>query len=919
MSFSFSSISKQIQKLFHQETGTPADAFSNTCEYLKDVLNFRDFIIVPDSSDSTITVSKEELKSGNLNEKTQEKLRKWFPKSNSEKDINDIIIIPKSLNDIIQKASTQRGYKGDAWEYERISLFYIKAQYDDKYGLKCINGESLVWADPIITHKENNKERVLEVKGVSFELKQPQTSFNCDEGWKDYINSVASVYQERTGKDLFSEDEDENIIEDRTGKKHVLSDEIIIMKDSTVFAQSNIIKLLDDILNTLRDDLDLLQNMLCGNKSKEINRHKLGANVKCHQGQMKPDYPLADAQRDVLHCFTKLHDGEVLAVSGPPGTGKTTVLQSIVAQSVVDFTIDYIEKKDEKTYFSSPLILATSSNNKAITNIIDAFNIDNSLSAINPLYGRWIHRISKDDTADMDSMLPLAVYMPASMSPKNERYFRTNYNGGADYGALREYYIEHSDTFLETANDALGKSFSDVWKIKKRLNDELLSCMEELSIIARILDKKPKESEELKEKIHKILHKYTISKDGGVNYVNQDRMSINEYVDKYLDQTLRHHMFWLAVHYNECRWIEKMQRIKQNRVKNIKAPQDNAYGKYLFDEIRFICPCIVATLYRTPSIFSYGKRDEAKHYNYKEADLLIVDESGQVSPEIGLPAFALAKKAIVVGDVKQIPPVHSINQEIDDAYCKYSGIECEQHVLLSCYSSSVMNVATSRSRFDRINANGDVTEGLFLNEHRRCVDEIISYSDDLLYKNELIPKRGKSIDTRKIKDLPPMCILNVDSQSGTKNGSRYNYGEISVLKKWIQRNEESILDAYNKGKKDNDKKKITDLVNIITPFKAQVREIRKDPYLRLFPNGTVHTFQGAESPIVLFSMVYSTNDTPTFIMKNHELMNVAVSRAKDHFIVVGSKECLYRNLTDRACKLLFEKTEEVFNNNDTNE
>lgn len=918
MRFSFSSITKQFQKLFHQQMVTPADSFSNACEYLKDVLNFRDFIIVPDNSDSTLTISDDELRSGNLNVITKEKLRNWFPKKNTTKEANDIIIIPKSLNDIIQKASTKKGYKGDVWEYERISLFYIKAQYDEDCGLKCINGESLVWADPLITYKEDNKERSLMVKGVSFELKQPHTSLNCDDCWRNYINSVESVYQERTGKNLFSEDENENIIEDTTGKKHVLSNEIIIMKDSTVFAQSNIIKLLDDILNTQRDDLDLLYNMLCGNTPKEINKHKLGADVRHHQGQMKPDYPLADVQRDVLHCFAKLHDGDVLAVSGPPGTGKTTVLQSIVAHSLVDFTIDYIKKNNvkEKTYFSSPLILATSANNKAITNIIDAFNIDNSLSAINPLYGRWIYCVNKDGTANMNSMLPLAVYMPASMSPKNERYFRTNYNGGADYGALREYYIEHSNTFLDTANNALKKSFSDVWKIKMRLKNELLSCQEDLSRIAALLKKKSKESDELKENIRKILHKYTINKEGSVTYVNQDTMSVNEYVDKYLDQTLRHHIFWLAVHYNECRWIEKMQRIKQNRERD---PKDNVYGKHLFDEIRYVCPCIVATLYRTPSIFSYGKRDEAKHYNYKEADLLIVDESGQVSPEIGLPTFALAKKAIVVGDVKQIPPVYSINEEIDNAYYKNSGITHEQHELLSCCSSSVMSITTSRSRFDRINANGEVSEGLFLNEHRRCVDEIISYSDELLYKNELIPKRGTSIKTRKLKDLPPMCILNVDSQSGIKNGSRYNYSEVSALKKWIQANEESILEAYNNGKKDNDRKTITDLVNIITPFKAQVHEIRKDPYLKQFPNGTVHTFQGAESPIVLFSMVYSANDTPTFIMKNHELMNVAVSRAKDHLIVVGSKECLRRNLTDRACKLLFEKTEEVFNINDTTE
>lgn len=33
-------------------------------------------------------------------------------------------------------------------------------------------------------------------------------------------------------------------------------------------------------------------------------------------------------------------------------------------------------------------------------------------------------------------------------------------------------------------------------------------------------------------------------------------------------------------------------------------------------------------------------------------------------------------------------------------------------------------------------------------------------------------------------------------------------------------------------------------------------------------------------------------------------MNVAVSRAKDHFIVVGSKACLERNKDDEACRLL---------------
>lgn len=45
-----------------------------------------------------------------------------------------------------------------------------------------------------------------------------------------------------------------------------------------------------------------------------------------------------------------------------------------------------------------------------------------------------------------------------------------------------------------------------------------------------------------------------------------------------------------------------------------------------------------------PKIFGFTHKIDGKTYNYGLADVLIVDEAGQVSPEIGLPAFALAKK-----------------------------------------------------------------------------------------------------------------------------------------------------------------------------------------------------------------------------------------------------------------------------------
>ncbi|WP_171721185.1 hypothetical protein, partial [Shigella sonnei] len=43
----------------------------------------------------------------------------------------------------------------------------------------------------------------------------------------------------------------------------------------------------------------------------------------------------------------------------------------------------------------------------------------------------------------------------------------------------------------------------------------------------------------------------------------------------------------------------------------------------------------------------------------------IVDEAGQVLPEVAAASFALAKKALVIGDTEQIPPIWSIAPAID--------------------------------------------------------------------------------------------------------------------------------------------------------------------------------------------------------------------------------------------------------------
>ncbi|MCL1918096.1 MAG: hypothetical protein FWG14_07245 [Peptococcaceae bacterium] len=74
-----------------------------------------------------------------------------------------------------------------------------------------------------------------------------------------------------------------------------------------------------------------------------------------HVGQMNGEYPLSDSQREALNQFEVMKEGEILAVSGPPGTGKTTLIQSIVANMYVRHALN----EDR-----APIIIATSTNNQ---------------------------------------------------------------------------------------------------------------------------------------------------------------------------------------------------------------------------------------------------------------------------------------------------------------------------------------------------------------------------------------------------------------------------------------------------------------------------------------------------------------------------------------------------------------------------
>ena len=128
----------------------------------------------------------------------------------------------------------------------------------------------------------------------------------------------------------------------------------------------------------------------------------------------------------------------------------------------------------------------------------------------------------------------------------------------------------------------------------------------------------------------------------------------------------------------------------------------------------------------------------------------------------------------------------------------------------------------------------------------------------------------------------------VDQEVG-RNESKYNYGEIDLVIQMIKELIEAGLPEREIG--------------VITPYSAQVSEIRKQ--LKKMEIGqvpskkievsTVDGFQGREKEVIIISMVRSNAHSQIGFLSNEKRMNVAVTRAKRLCCLIGDSGTVSSN------------------------
>jgi hypothetical protein len=308
-----------------------------------------------------------------------------------------------------------------------------------------------------------------------------------------------------------------------------------------------------------------------------------------------------------------------------------------------------------------------------------------------------------------------------------------------------------------------------------------------------------------------------------------------------------------------------------------------------------LTPCVVSTLFKLPSFFTWWGGEKTGNVPLlSHIDLLIVDEAGQVPPELAGAAFALARRALVVGDVEQLQPVWSVGAWGDAGNLRAAGLAAARRDYdriaqtgITAAGGSAMRVAQRQSPYRLPDlAYG----GMLLAEHYRCAPPIIAYCNKLCYGGRLVPVRPEDTEP---PELPRMGYAHVRGSARRTGGSRDNPVEAQAIARWIVDHAHALreLGARARGLPESaPRPPLAQVLAVVTPFRAQAALIRKA--LGRHGEGlvinTVHALQGDERDVVLFSPVYTQDEGGSRpMLEDRALLNVAVSRARENFLVFG--------------------------------
>jgi superfamily I DNA and/or RNA helicase len=547
-------------------------------------------------------------------------------------------------------------------------------------------------------------------------------------------------------------------------------------------------------------------------------------------------------------AVNKAFTSSLSVIEGPPGTGKTQTILNIIANAVMN----------------GQSVAVVSSNNSATKNVYEKLQ-KNGIEFIAALLGN-----STNKKEFIDSQQDIPDLLQFNLTEKEKSNIKLTCE--KLFNQLSEYLLQKNElALLKQELDCLTteyKHFQDENKIENDIDFLISTTSDKLLALWVTIEKQALTNKKLTW-WQKLIYWFKYGKKEKILFDIPTEKAIficqsNYYPVKI--EELKKRQNSLENSLNRFSFDQKMKEYSQLSMQLFKSELYKKYNrnkreKYEISQLRsnsrkFLkdYPVIMSTTYSL-------RRSLSEEITY---DFVIIDESSQVDLATGALALSCAKRAVIVGDLKQLPNVvdNRMKEKTDAVFDNFSIPEpyrYSNHSLLA----SVMEI------FPHIPKT-------LLREHYRCHPKIIEFCNQKFYDNQLV------IHTEFKWEREPLIVYK--TTAGNHAREKTNQRQIDMIINEIIPNE-----------------KLEDIdLGIVTPYRNQTNALQQAFKGTQIKADTVDKFQGRENDVIILSTV--DNEISEFT-DNPNRLNVAISRAIKQLILVvnGNDSDKDSNINDLIC------------------
>lgn len=533
--------------------------------------------------------------------------------------------------------------------------------------------------------------------------------------------------------------------------------------------------------------------------------------------------------------------------------------------------------------------------------------------------GRWFH---KNDTRDKNELADKYAGQARELKQRADEQKRL-YEGGQaviDSRARERAELLCRQAVTEAAWKALAQNAEETRKAIDENNREIRSCEQRLK----------NETDRYKEKLRKKME----AADGSNQFTPLDDRFMELFLSKDEKESTgaqvsnpwftqrynreREKLFYLALQLNKAFILSSRCCLKNYRNLALlwqETKEDNETVTF-HPEDREACfgPLLQSLFLLTPVISTTFASVGSFLRDIKAPNVLgtlIVDEAGQAPPQMAIGAMYRSRRAVIVGDPKQVEPVVT-----DDLLLLKKAYREDVYKPYKARTVSVQQFA------DQINPYGTYMEndknemewlGCPLVVHRRCVSPMYDISNSISYNHTMKQQTGApSVEKQETFCYSGSRWINV---KGREKGNKNHFVEAQA-----KRATDILEIAFSKSDHPS--------LFIITPFttvkygmiqylEARIKsgetsvlaKKRGSVMAWMYQNiGTVHTFQGKEANEVIFLLGCDVSKESAGAIRwvNANIVNVAVTRAKYRLYMIGDEKAWKESTYIRQAKSIID-------------